>query len=91
MKLVKGKVRFIRSLIGCVVFPLLLCYFYSYVQEGSNWYEVNQWLGVTLGIVFIGRGIFEYKIAKHMQNTKISFLGAIVILIYVVLRYFHIM
>ncbi|MGL5574297.1 MAG: hypothetical protein ACRDCW_01865 [Sarcina sp.] len=91
MKLVKGKVRFIRSLIGGIVFPLLICYFYSYVQQESNWYEVNQGLGIALGIVFIGRGFFELKVAKHIQNAKISFIGAIVILLYVVLRYFNIM
>lgn len=91
MKLVKGKVRFIRSLIGCIIFPLLICYFYSYVQEGSNWYEVNQWLGLALGLAFIGRGFFELKIAKNKQNTKMSFIGAVVILMYVILRYFNIM
>ena len=91
MRLVKGKVRFIRSLIGCVIFPLLLCYFYSYVQKGSNWYEVNQGLGLALGTAFIIRGFFELKVAKHMQNTKISFIGAAVILMYIILRYFNLM
>ena len=71
MKLIKGKVRFIRSLIGCLVFQLILCYFYSYIQTGSKWYEVNQYLGIALGITFILRGIFELKMAKNKYNTKI--------------------
>lgn len=91
MKLIKGKVKFIRSLIGCVIFPLLLCFFYSYVQSGSNWHEVNQGLGVALGISFIIRGVFEQKVAKNKNNTKMSYIGAAVILGYVVLRFFNIM
>ena len=91
MKLIKGKVRFIRSLIGCLVFPLILCYFYTYVQDGSNWYEVNQYLGIALGIVFILRGVFELKMARNKYNTKMSFVGAGVILLYVALRFFNIM
>lgn len=91
MKLIKGKVKFVRSLISCIVFPLLLCFFYSYVQRGSNWYEVNQWLGIALGIAFIIRGLFEQKVAKNPNNTKMSYIGSGVILLYVILRFFNIM
>lgn len=91
MRLIKGKVRFIRSIMGCFIFPLILCYFYSYIQIGSNWYEVNQWLGLALGLAFLIRGVFEYKVAKNKSNTKLSFMAAIIITLYVIARYFGIL
>lgn len=87
MRLIKGKVKFIRSIMGCFIFPMILCYFYSYVQTGSNWYQVNQWLGLALGILFIVRAIFEFKIAKNKNNSKFSLLGGVAILLYVIMRY----
>ncbi|MGL4991786.1 MAG: hypothetical protein ACRC57_11595 [Sarcina sp.] len=90
MKLVKGKVKFIRSMLGCIIFPLLFCFFYSFVQSGSNWFEVNQWLGIALGIAFLVRAIFEQKIAKNKNNTKMSYFGTIVVFLYVILRFFNI-
>lgn len=88
MKLIKGKVKFIRSIMGCFIFPFILCYFYTYVQKGSNWYQVNQYLGLALGILFIVRAIFEFKMAKNKSNAKFSLLGGGVILLYVLVRCF---
>lgn len=86
MRLVKGKVRFIRSMIACVLFPVLLCFFYSYVQIGSNWKEVNIGLGILLAIICALRGVFEMKVAKNKANTKFSFMGTIVVILYIIIR-----
>ena len=65
MKLVKGKVSFIRdNLWACIIFPLIFGKFYSYVMSGSNWSEVNQTIGIILIVLFI------YK--THLLNIKLQ-------------------
>lgn len=84
MKLVKGKIPFIRSIFGCFIFPLVVGYFYTYLKP--DWFITNQWIGIVAGGLLIVRGIFELKIAKADRNAKYSFLGGGAIILYVVTR-----
>lgn len=87
MKLVKGKVSFIRSILACIIFPLVFGYFYSYVMTGSNWFQVNQ----TLGIMLIGllgvRAYFEVKIANNKSNAKITIIAIVALSLYTIIRF----
>ncbi|MGL5615800.1 MAG: hypothetical protein ACRDD2_06140 [Sarcina sp.] len=87
MKLVKGKVSFIRSLLACIIFPLVFGYFYSYVMTGSNWHEVNQWIAVALIIILFIRAYVEYKIAENKSNGKITIFCAVALLLYTLIRF----
>ena len=89
MKLVKGKIPFIRSICGCFIFPLVIGYFYTYLNP--EWFTTNQWVGVAAGALLIARGIFEKVMANNQRNAKVSFLGGGAIILYVIARYFGIL
>ncbi|HHD2751682.1 TPA: hypothetical protein ACOTG0_000426 [Clostridium perfringens] len=89
MKLIKGKVPFIRSLFGCFIFPLVIGYFYTYLNP--SWFVTNQLIGLAAGGLLIARGVFEEVIAKNKKNAKYSFVGGGAIILYVIARYFGIL
>lgn len=84
MKLVKGKIPFIRSIFGCFIFPLVIGYFYTYLKP--NWFFTNQCIGLVAGILLLARGIFEQKLAKCERNAKYSYIGGGAIILYVLAR-----
>ncbi|MFR5264317.1 hypothetical protein [Clostridium sp.] len=89
MKLVKGKISFIRSILACIIFPLVFGYFYSYVMSGSNWSEVNQTIGIILIALLSIRAYFEYKIAKNKGNVKITIIALVAFSLYTIIRFFR--
>ncbi|MGG5461969.1 hypothetical protein [Clostridium sp. B9] len=84
MKLIKGKIPFIRSIFGCFIFPLVVGYFYTYLRP--DWFITNQFIGLTAGILLLARGVFEQKAAKNDRNAKYSYLGGGAIILYVIAR-----
>ncbi|MDZ5252299.1 hypothetical protein [Clostridium sp. LIBA-8841] len=89
MKLIKGKVPFIRSIFGCFIFPLVIGYFYTYLNP--SWFVTNQWIGVVAGVLLIARGVFEEVMAKNKKNAKYSFFCGGIIILYVIARQFGIL
>lgn len=84
MKLVKGKISFIRSILGCFIFPLLIGYFYTYLNPA--WFMPNEIIGLILGLLFLIRGYFEVKIANNIRNGKFSYICGGITILYVILR-----
>lgn len=89
MKLIKGKVPFIRSLFGCFIFPLVVGYFYTYLKP--DWFVSNQLIGVVAGVLLIARGVFEELMAKNRKNAKLSFICGGAIILYTIARQFGIL
>lgn len=89
MKLIKGKIPFIRSIFACFIFPLVIGYFYTYLNK--EWFLTNQGIGLALGVLLLARGFFEKSVAKNIRNANISFLGGGAISLYVLARYFGIL